>query len=64
LKGSDRAVWVTGKRPQGKGWALDPALVSDTRRWLEVEGRAEIVGQIVYIRASRVKLAAPPAAEP
>ena len=64
LREGRQAVWVTGRRPQGKGWALDPELVSDTRRWLEVEGRVEIVGQIVYIRASRVKLAAPPAAEP
>ena len=51
------AAWVTGKRPQGKGFALDPASRGDARWRLEVTGKIEVVGDVAYIRASRVALA-------
>jgi hypothetical protein len=59
LKQGERAVWVTGKKPRGKGWSLDPRLESDSRWWLEVEGSVEVAGGVVYIRAQRVNLAKP-----
>jgi hypothetical protein len=52
-------VWVTGKKPRGKGWRLDPRLESDSRWWLEVEGSVEVAGGVVYIRAKRVSLTKP-----
>jgi hypothetical protein len=58
LKSGGHAVWVTGKQPKGKGWALDPDLASDARRWLEVVGRAEVVNGIVYLKAKTVTLTA------
>ena len=60
LKDGNLALWVTGKPPRGKGWALDPTYKGDTVRWLEVAGKAEVTGGIVYLRASKVVLAAKP----
>jgi hypothetical protein len=60
LKDGDSALWVTGKSPRGKGWALDPGYKGDTSKWLEVVGRAEVVEGIVYLRASQVVLASAP----
>jgi hypothetical protein len=61
LKEGEHAVWVTGKKPQGKGWRLDPELRTETRWWLEVVGSAEPAGGVLYVRAKRVSLTAEPA---
>jgi hypothetical protein len=58
LKDGDLALWVTGKAPRGKGFSLDPAYKGDTVRWLEVAGKPEVVGGIVYLRASKIVLSA------
>lgn len=50
------AVWVSGKKPKGSGWALDASLKRDTGKWMEVVGRVETRSGVVYIRASEVKL--------
>ena len=36
---SEGPLWVTGRRPAGKGFQLDPAYRADTARWLEVTGK-------------------------
>ena len=51
------SAWVTGKRPRGKGWSLDPGNPADARWRLEVEGKIEMAGGVPFIRASRVSLA-------
>jgi hypothetical protein len=56
----DGPVWVTGKKPEGKGFRLDAGYRGDTARWLEVTGKVEKVGDVRYLRASRVALAARP----
>ncbi|HEX6737193.1 MAG TPA: hypothetical protein VF310_02865 [Vicinamibacteria bacterium] len=61
LKDGEQALWVTGKEPKGKGWALDPDYRADTARWLEVEGRPEVVNGIVYLEASALRLVKRPA---
>jgi hypothetical protein len=38
------AVWITGKKPKGSGWELDPSLKRDTGRWIEVIGQGEFDG--------------------
>ena len=63
LKDGDRALWITGKAPRGKGWALDPDYKGDSIRWVEVVGKAEVVNGVVYVRASKVALASPPVAD-
>jgi hypothetical protein len=58
---SEGAVWVTGRRPEGRGFLLDPAYRADTARWLEVRGKVEIAGEVRYLKASKVSLVARPA---
>ena len=60
LKDGDRALWVTGKAPRGKGFSLDPAYKGDGVRWLLVAGKPEVANGIVYLRASKVILGSPP----
>jgi hypothetical protein len=62
---SEGPVWVTGRRPGGKGFALDPAYRADTNRWLEVSGKVLILENVRYLKASKVALIPRPAeAEP
>lgn len=64
LKDGERALWVTGRPPRGKGFDLDPQNKADTGRWLEVHGKIETLGAVAYLKASRVQLVARPAAPP
>jgi hypothetical protein len=50
------AVWVSGKKSKGSGWALDASLKRDTGKWMEVLGRPETRNGVVYVRAIEVKL--------
>jgi hypothetical protein len=54
------AVWVTGKKPKGSGWELDPTLKRDTGKWIEVVGRPETRRGVTYLRAIKVSLTNPP----
>jgi len=56
IKNDVFAVWVTGKKPKGSGWKLDPKLRRDTGKWLEVQGRVRTVDGIVYIEAEDLTL--------
>jgi len=49
-------IWVTGKAPKGKGFALDLARQTDSAYRLEVEGQTEVRGGLVYLRAREVRL--------
>lgn len=57
VKDGDFAVWIVGKPPRGKGWALDPDSRSDARWRVEVTGKVEMAGAVPYLRASKVSLA-------
>ena len=57
-------VWVTGRRPSGRGFALDPASRGDTSRWLAVTGKVERAEGVGYLRARRVEMIPPPADTP
>jgi hypothetical protein len=60
LQSADGALWVTGMRPKGKGFDLDPAARVDTGRWLEVTGVVSMIGTTPYITASTMQLATAP----
>jgi hypothetical protein len=60
LKDGDTAMWVTGKTPKGDGWKLDLDYKGDSKNWLEVEGKPEVVNGVVYLKASRVLIAKAP----
>ena len=64
LQSAEGAVWVTGMRPKGKGFDLDPGARVDTGRWLEVTGTVERLGNLVYINAKALQLAAAPTETP
>jgi hypothetical protein len=65
LHTAEGPVWVTGRRPAGKGFQLDAAYRGDTTRWLEVSGKVLIVDNVRYLKASKVALIPrPPEAEP
>jgi hypothetical protein len=54
------AIWVSGRKPKGDGWALDPKLKRDTGKWLDVVGRPTTIGTVTYMQAMMVSLGAPP----
>src|SRR6185369_313116 len=39
IKDEAFAVWVTGRKPKGKGFDLDTSLKRDTGKWIEVIGK-------------------------
>jgi hypothetical protein len=60
IKNDVFAVWVTGKKPEGKGWKLDAKLRRDTGKWIAVEGRVRTYRGVVYISADEVALTKAP----
>jgi hypothetical protein len=60
IKDGDSAVWVSGRRPKGNGWSLDPDSRSDTNRWVEVVGKIETRDGVTLLRAAQVALVPPP----
>ena len=54
------AAWVSGRKPRGSGWQLDPGLRRDSGKWLEVTGRVATRNGVVTIEADLVRLATPP----
>jgi hypothetical protein len=62
LHHGEHAIWVTGKKPKGDGWELDPAMKRDSGKWIEVTGKVEARDGVMYIKAERLLLAAAPLA--
>ena len=60
VQSAEGALWVTGIRPRGKGFDLDPAKRVDTGRWVEVTGVVRRQGVTPYIEASAISLATAP----
>lgn len=60
LKNDVYAVWVTGRKPKGQGFNLDVDLKRDTGKWLDVTGRVNSRGGVVYIEAESVALTTAP----
>jgi hypothetical protein len=54
-------LWVTGRKPRGDGWSLDPRRVDDAFRWLEVTGRVEVRDECFVLKADEVALVTGPA---
>lgn len=60
IKVADAAIWVTGRRPRGKGFRLDPDKRRDTGEWLRVIGEPWKVDGTVYLKAMKITLATDP----
>jgi len=62
IKTAAAAIWVTGRRPRGKGFKLDAKKRRDTGKWLMVIGttwKYEPTGTY-YLRAAKVEIAEKP----
>jgi len=60
LQSADAAIWVTGLRPRGNGFELDPSARVDTGRWVQVDGTVRRDGSRVWIEGRQIELAKPP----
>jgi hypothetical protein len=60
IKVGESAIWVTGRRPAGKGFRLDPSKRRDTGEWLQVIGEPWESDGTVYLKAAKVELAKDP----
>ena len=59
LQSADASIWVSGLRPRGKGFDLDPGARVDTGRWLNVGGIIHVEGNTVWIEAKLLEQTAP-----
>ena len=64
IQSADAAIWVTGLRPKGKDFDLDPGARVDTGRWLEVKGTIQRDGTMVWLAGKEVRLATAPTEVP
>ena len=64
IQSADAAIWVSGMRPRGKGFDLDPAARVDTGRWLDVTGVVRRQGTQLWIDAGTIQPAAAPSDVP
>ncbi len=56
IKAADAAVWVTGRRPRGKDFELNPRMRRDTGKWLKVTGTPWMDGGMTYLKAEKLEL--------
>ena len=56
IKVADTAIWVTGKRPRGDGFELNPERRRDTGKWLEVTGTPWTDDGQIYLRARLIEM--------
>lgn len=63
IRSADASVWVTGVRPRGKGFTLDPTRRVDTGRWLRVSGTMRHLRGLVWMEGETIALADAPAGE-
>jgi hypothetical protein len=61
IKSGHHALWVIGRKPAGRGFALRPETKEDTGKWLEVAGHLEAWKGTTILRAQAVALTAPAA---
>ena len=64
LQSADAAIWITGLRPKGKDFDLDPSARVDTGKWLEVKGTVQRDLTAVWIAAESIRLTTAPAEGP
>lgn len=64
LQSADGAIWVTGLRPKGKDFELDPSARVDTGRWLEIKGTIQRDGTAVWLAGESIRLTTAPAEGP
>jgi hypothetical protein len=61
IQSADGAMWVTGMRPRGKGFNLDPTARADTGHWLQITGVLRNGEPLPWIEATSLSEATAPA---
>jgi hypothetical protein len=59
VRSADAALWISGARPRGRDFELDPSARVDTGRWVQVTGTVRRDGSRVWLEAREVELARP-----
>jgi hypothetical protein len=60
IKAGRYAIWVTGRKPSGPGFKLNPDSEEDSTKWVEVVGRPETTDGVTVLRAVKVALTTAP----
>jgi hypothetical protein len=61
LQSADAAIWITGMRPRGRGFDLDPGRRLDTGQWLRVSGTVHGAGvPLPWVEATAIDTATEP----
>ncbi len=55
LQSVDASIWISGLRPRGRGFELDPSARVDTGRWLQVTGTMRRDGSHTWIEAREIE---------
>jgi hypothetical protein len=64
MQSADASLWVTGMRPKGKGFDLDPGARVDTGKWVQVTGTVRREGSRAWLEAREIELASAPSDTP
>ena len=64
IQSADASMWVSGMRPKGKDFDLDPSARVDTGKWLEVTGVVQRKGAQLWIEASAIRPTTAPSDTP
>jgi hypothetical protein len=59
LQSADAAVWITGLRPRGRGFDLNPRQRLGSRTWLQITGTVHVVDTLPTVEATQVALTEP-----
>lgn len=54
IQSADASIWVSGLRPRGSGFELDPNARRDTGRWVQVGGMVRRQGSRVWIEGREI----------
>ncbi|HEY7500681.1 MAG TPA: Ig-like domain-containing protein [Vicinamibacterales bacterium] len=60
IQSADAAIWISGLRPKGRGFELDPSARMDTGRWVRVSGTVRRDGARVWLEAREIELSSAP----
>lgn len=64
LRVADASIWVSGLRPRGRGFTLDPDSRRDTREWVRVAGVVRHEPPVVWIEGKAIDITKPEAEAP
>jgi Bacterial Ig-like domain len=59
LQAADASLWITGRRPRGKGFDLDPTTRRGAGTWLKVTGVVHLDGSLPRVEAEQIVPSAP-----